>query len=243
MDRQNNKYNERLSTYVATLIHDLKTPILAQISAINILLKESLGKLNQGQREVLEQIKESCEYANNLVLAILDTYLYEQGRIPLDAQNFEWNNLINNAINETSSLATDKNQKIIIKDSVKENEILADKFQLKRAIVNLIANAVKYGFNDSTIEVETKSDKNNLTFNVKSTSKHIKTGNLDNLYNKFQTDKRGKTSLSCGLGLYLVKQIINSHNGKVFARSDRTGKCTFGFSIPRKQPIHNKFNC
>lgn len=226
--------NSLISAYTATLIHDLKTPVLAQINALDFLLKGNFGNLNSDQKEILEQIKESCEYAKNLIHSILDSYLYENNQFNSKPEIFNWDKLIENSIKETSTLANNKNQKIVLKNHMKEQNIYADKFQLKRVIVNLISNAVKYGFKDSTIEIETKQDRKNLIFNVKNQSNYINLTDSKKLFNKFQRDKRGDSEISCGLGLYLVKQIIKAHKGRVYSKCEKSGECNFGFSIPKK---------
>ena len=234
MKYPNNECKDMMSAYIATLIHDLKTPVAAQITAVNLLLQNTFGKVNDDQREILTQIKESCEYSQKLIHTILDTYLYENGQLKITPEKFNWDNLIDNAIGEIVPLAKNKEQKIVNNNQFCDTKIFADKFQLKRVIVNLISNAIKYGFNDSTIEVETKQDKENLILNVKSFSKYIHSKNMNSMYEKFQTDGKPKNSTSSGLGLYLVKKIIDAHNGKVFAKCEKNGECTFGFKIPRK---------
>ena len=225
-------HNSQMSAYTATLIHDLKTPVNAQISAIDLLLNNCLGQLNNEQKEIIEQIKESCEYSKNLINTILDTYLYENGQLNPEPENFNLRKLIDNAVKETSVLAKNKSQKIIKNIKTDDFEIFADKFQIKRVIMNLISNAIKYGCKNSTIEIETMQDKNNITFNVKNYSNYI--SNTNKLFNLFQTDNRNENCSGHGLGLYLVKQIIKAHNGKVFGKCKNDGKCTFGFSIPNK---------
>lgn len=234
MDRKEDIINSRQSTYIATLIHDLKTPVLAQISALDLMLNGAFGKLNAQQVEMILQIKESCEYSHNLIHSILDIYLYKNGKVHLEIEKFKWDSFIKTVISETEPLAKNREQIIINKNNIRYDEVFADKFQIKRAIINLISNAVKYGFNSSTIELETKMENNNLIFNVKNVASCIKRSNLSTLYNKFQTEERSKSVDSSGLGLYLVKQIINAHKGKVFVKTDNSGKYVFGFSIPQK---------
>ena len=231
MDKNTN--TKEMSTYIATLIHDLKTPVTAQISAVELLLNNTFGKLNSDQKEILEQIKQSCEYSKNLIYCILDTYLYENGQIKPKPEKFNWNNLINNIINETSALAKEKAQNIVIKSEITEKEIFADKFQIKRAIINLISNAIKYGFSNSTIEIETTQNQKDIIFNVKNCSKYINTEMSENFFSKFVRNKNDKNSMNCGLGLYLTKKIISAHNGKVFGECKKTGECNFGFSLPK----------
>lgn len=70
---------ERKNTFIATLTHDLKTPTIAQIRALDLLLGEAFGSLVDEQKEMLEQIKSSCKYMYDLIFTILDTYLYDNG--------------------------------------------------------------------------------------------------------------------------------------------------------------------
>ena len=226
---------KQLSAYIATLIHDLKTPVTAQITAIELLLNNTFGTLNDGQKEILEQIKQSCEYSKNLIYCILDTYLYENDQLKPKLEKFQWNKLVDNVISETNTLAEEKSQKIITKCEIKEKEMFADKFQLKRVIINLISNAIKYGFSNSTIEIKTTEDTNNIIFNVKNSSKYINRENINNLFDKFIRDKSKENEISCGLGLYLVKQIVTAHKGRVFGECKKSGECNFGFSIPKNQ--------
>ena len=231
MDKINTK--NQMPGYTAALIHDLKTPVTAQINAVELLLNNTLGSLNDKQREILEQIKQSCEYSKNLIHCILDAYLYDNGQLNPKPEKFSLDKLIDNALKETSALAKNKLQKIVTKNKVKEKEIFADKLQIKRVLINLISNAVKYGFDNSTIEIETSEDKENFIFNVKNYSKYINTQNTNNLFDKFTRDKNYKNGINCGLGLYLVKKIITAHNGKVFGECKKSGECNFGFSIPK----------
>ena len=232
MDR--NTDTKEMSDYIATLIHDLKTPVTAQIMAVDMLLNNSLGLINDEQKEILEQIKQSCQYCQNLIHTILDTYLCENGQLRPKTEKLNLDNLINNAVIETNNLAKEKSQKLIIKNNTENSEIFADKFQLKRVIVNLISNAIKYGFNNSTIEIEAKENKKDIILNVKNSSKYISSYDTNRLFDQFRRDKRGKSGISCGLGLYLVKQIVKAHKGKVFGECKKSGECNFGFSIPKK---------
>ena len=70
---------EKKKTFIAELVHDLKTPNIAQIKDIDLLLKDYFGKLTKNQREIIVQIKNSCKYMNRLIFNILDVYLYENG--------------------------------------------------------------------------------------------------------------------------------------------------------------------
>lgn len=235
---------ERKETFIATLTHDLKTPTIAQIKAVEFLLKQTLGTLNQNQIEFLEQIKNSCQYMYNLIFTILDTYLYDSGQIKIQSEEFNLLKLINESINEVSNLLIENEQYIILSSNLSNNNIFGDKFQLKRVIVNLISNAITYGNHKSNIELILDEDENNIMLNVKNKSDYISEDIILDLYEKFKRKENIKFHKSgSGLGLYLSKQIILGHNGNIFAKSDKDEQsCTFGFSLPKKLDVLNQAN-
>lgn len=235
IDAQKN-LEERRETFVATLTHDLKTPTIAQIKAIELLLNQTFGSLNQNQVEFLEQIKNSCKYMYDLIFTILDTYLYDNGQIRIQAEEFDISKLIDESINEISNLLIEKEQSIKISSTLKNNNVCGDKFQLKRVIINLLSNAIIYGNNKSNIELMLNEDENNIILNVKNKSDYISEDKIMDLYEKFKRKDNIKFHKSgSGLGLYLSKQIIIGHNGDIFAKSNKEEQsCTFGFSLPKK---------
>lgn len=235
IDAQKN-LEERRATFVATLTHDLKTPTIAQIKAIELLLNQTFGSLNQNQVEFLEQIKNSCKYMYDLIFTILDTYLYDNGQIRIQAEEFDISKLIDESINEISNLLIEKEQSIKISSTLKNNNVCGDKFQLKRVIINLLSNAIIYGNNKSNIELMLNEDENNIILNVKNKSDYISEDKIMDLYEKFKRKDNIKFHKSgSGLGLYLSKQIIIGHNGDIFAKSNKEEQsCTFGFSLPKK---------
>lgn len=230
---------ERKETFVATLTHDLKTPTVSQIKAIDLLLNQNFGPLSENQIEFLKQIKNSCKYMYDLIFTILDTYLYDNGQIKINSEEFEITKLIDEAVSEISNLLVENEQNIIIKSNLADNKINGDKFQLKRVIINLLSNAIIYGNKKSNIELKLDEDVNNFSLSVKNKSNYIPEDKINDLYEKFKRKDNIKFQKSgTGLGLYLSKQIIVQHNGNIFAKSDKEEQsCTFGFSLPKKPHI------
>lgn len=230
IDREK-EVQDKQNTFIATLTHDFKTPISAQIRVLDLLLDNSFGNLTESQVEILSQIKESCGYMQNLVHNALTVYLCENGELKLKPENFDWSELIDFSIKEVEHLLDDKELKI--KNMCQSLTIFADKVQLKRAITNLISNAITYSVDNTTIEITSKLVDNKIEFCVKNKS-NISVANLDSLFEKFRCNSKIS---GAGLGLYMVKQVITAHEGSVFAKSDRKKYYSFGFSIPIC-PIH-----
>lgn len=225
---------ERKETFVATLTHDLKTPTTAQMRALDLLLNNTFGDLNDEQKEIITQMKYSCKYMNDLIFTILDTYLYDNGQTKICPCSFNIEELIKETIKDFSHLIKEKNLSVLVNYNTKSSEIVADRFQLKRVFVNLLANAITYGFKDSTIEITLEETDTETTLKVTNKGQYIPQEKLTEMYEKFKKTENAKfRETSTGLGLYLSKQIIDAHQGKVFAHSSEDDTCAFGFSLPK----------
>ena len=135
---------------------------------------------------------------------------------------------------EIANLSGTKKQNIIIMSNLLNEEIQADKLQIKRAVMNLLGNAITYGFEQTDIVVNITEKDNFIIFNVINRGYHITDEKIKEIFEKYKTNENAKfNKASTGLGLYLSKKIINSHNGEIYAKSDKSNICTFGFKIPR----------
>ena len=226
---------ERKNTFIATLTHDLKTPTIAQIRALDLLLSETFGKIGDEQKEMLEQIKSSCKYMYDLIFTILDTYLYDNDLTKINPEKFDILDLINETTRGLSNLIAERGQKVVVSAELDSSNIYADKVQIKRVIINLLTNAVTHGFKNSDIEVFITDEDKNLKVEVRNKSEYINEEQMQEIFEKYKHVKNSKSiKTSTGLGLYLSKQIVDAHNGKIFAHSNAEKSCSFGFVIPKE---------
>jgi two-component system NarL family sensor kinase len=110
--------------------------------------------------------------------------------------------------------------------------INADKLQLQRVIENIFSNCINHSFPNSKIIVYMLEKDNNLIFKVKNSSSYIKKEILNEIFEKFKTYPSAYNKAGVGLGLYLSKEIIKAHSGKMFAKSYPENINVFGFEIP-----------
>ena len=219
---------------VSTITHDLKTPTNAQLGAMNILLDGSLGELNKEQKEMIELSKNSNIYMKNMISTILSAYKSEDEPNTVIPSVFNFYELVHLTSKEIANLAITKQQNIVIISQLLNEEIQADKLQIKRAVMNLLGNAITYGFDKTDIVVNLQEQKNDIVFNVVNKGYHITDEKIREIFEKYKTNENARfNKASTGLGLYLSKKIIKSHNGEIYARSDTNNTCTFGFKIPR----------
>ena len=229
---------DRKNSFIATLTHDLKTPTIAQIRALDLFLNEAFGAISEEQKLMLEQIKHSCQYMYDLIFTILDTYIYDNGLTKINPVKFNMQDLINETIRGLSNLLSERNQKLRINVDLESSNIVADKLQLKRVIINLFSNAITHGFKNSEIEVFVGENDENMKFEIKNKSEYIAEGQMKEIFEKYKHKENSKSmKTSTGLGLYLSKQIIDAHNGRMYAHSDEDQNCVFGFEIPKNTSL------
>lgn len=232
------KVEKTKNDFIETLTHDLKTPTITQIKALEMLKEGFFGSLSEVQKEIIGQIKNSCEYMNELIFTILDTFVIENGEIKLKQTRFNMVNLVKDITKELNLLASGKNKTFKIEIDEDVTFIYADKLQLKRVIFNLISNAVKYGENNSVIDIIVEKNADGMVdFRVVNKSDFLNSGDLQNIFDKYKSKANSKISkISTGLGLYLSKRIVEKHDGQIYAKcSDEDKTCTFGFVIPKKE--------
>ena len=223
-------------TYVATLSHDLKTPTIAQIRALELLLSKDTGEINKDQEELLKLTLDSCKYMFEMVATLLSTYKYENGEIILNYDYFDMNELIENCLNEISQLSGEKGHTVIFKPNAAEKILYADKIQVKRIIMNLLSNSLTYAYPDTELLITSEKIGGNLRVCVKNRSPYMPEHVLATIFNKYVTHAEKFNKVGAGLGLYLSKQIVQAHGGKIITKSFKDNQCIFGFDIPLEKP-------
>ena len=137
-EKENVKKHEAQRSFFATVVHDLKTPIVAQLRSIDLVLNGKLGSVNTKQEEILRLTEDSCKYTLKLVTTILDSYKVDCQKLNLKKEFFDMKDLINSCLEETNMLAEEKYQNFILKITSDESKVYADYLQIKRVIINLL---------------------------------------------------------------------------------------------------------
>lgn len=226
------RMSEERETYIATLSHDLKTPAIAQVRALELLLSGQLGEFNEEQREMLKLTLDSCKYMYDMVYTLLSTYKFENGDISLNYSSFDISKMIFESINEISNLASENSIKIDFTTKDGEVKISADRMELKRVVINLLSNAINYAFPGSTVNVYLNLKNDKVEVKVQNAGPYIEPEVMEKLFRKYVTHSEKYNKVGIGLGLYLSKKIIETHQGKIIAESAKTNQNTFGFEVP-----------
>ncbi|MDY6310133.1 MAG: ATP-binding protein [Cyanobacteriota bacterium] len=227
------KEAERLrDDFIATLTHDLRTPLLAAIQTLKFFLDGSLGEINDQQRVMLTTMVKSNEDLLGLVNALLEVYRFEGGKLKLCKTVFDVNSLLKQCHKELAPLAEKKN--ILFNTHCEpDGEILidADRSEIKRVMMNLCGNAINYTNKDGTIDVYLKMHGKDLMFSVADNGNGIPKEDIPNLFKRFSQGTHKKRSTGTGLGLYLSRQIIEAHGGKIWVESKVNKGSEFSFIL------------
>lgn len=223
--------------FVATLTHDLKTPVSATNRAIKLLLDGDFGELRSEQREILETILHSNTTLYGLVQTLLDVYRFDSGVKEMDIKECNLAGTITQLVTEIMPLAQERRVQLRALLPVDANPIDCDQEEIRRVVQNLIDNSLKFTPPAGTVTVSMSQDETSTTVLVKDTGKGIPPENMSKLFQRFwQAGSSGRYYASTGLGLYLARKIVEGHGGKIWCESTLGQGSKFCFTIPNAKP-------
>lgn len=225
-----NNLNVKKDEYIAKIIHDIESPIIAQITALESFLSSVNNKVLPDEKDLIELTLNSCKYLYKLIEVFNSVYKLNFESLRLNYEKFNVVELIKTLINEMDILLKYNELKLSL---ICEDEIVinADKIQIKRVIENLLSNSINYAFKNSKIEISLSEIANKIVFKVKNHSPYIQDEVLKEIFNKYKVQALYNKN-GIGLGLYLSKEIINTHGGIMIARSYPEDISVFGFELP-----------
>ena len=214
--------------FAATLTHDMKVPVIAELNSLNYLLEGRFGELNQKQIEILNLMKSSNQELKDLIENMLETYRLEQKKLELSLSENNFNDFIISVIKEMEPIAFNTKLAIVSELDKTSNLVLNfDSFQLKRVVKNLIQNAISFSQNESEIKLSTEKNTNEVKLFVTNKGVGISPEDLDMIFHKYYSGQSKFRKAGTGLGLYLSQQIVLAHDGKIEVDSSKEGYTTF----------------
>ncbi|MCK5044219.1 PAS domain S-box protein [Candidatus Parcubacteria bacterium] len=233
------KLIEKMKTeFVSISAHQLRTPLSAIKWTIKMLIDGDLGEVNKGQEEFLEKIYVSNERMIALINDLLDVTRIEEGRYIYDLTQVSFIDLVQKMIDLYKNEFEKKEIKFGFKKPRAVPKLTVDVEKINLVLQNLFDNALKYTKKDGEVSVAIEHDKkkNEMVFSIKDTGIGIAKDQQDRIYTRFFRSGnalRMETEGS-GLGLYIAKNIIEAHHGKVWFESEEGKGSTFNFSLPAK---------
>ncbi|MEA5577782.1 hybrid sensor histidine kinase/response regulator [Anabaena sp. UHCC 0451] len=226
--------------FVSRLTHDLRTPLVAADRMLMLFQQGALGDLSPQMQEAITVMARSNSNLLSMVNTLLEVYRFEAGRKTLVFQPVNISQLLTEISGELTPLAQAKSLPINLDlpDDLNTKTIIGDRLELHRLFTNLIGNAIKFTNSGSvTLRFHSQSNINDLiTIEIADTGVGIPPQEQSTLFERF---RQGNHDFSgSGLGLYLVRLIIEAHQGKISVNSELGKGSIFIVNLPL-QPKSN----
>lgn len=219
-------------SFFASVAHDLKTPINAEMNALKLLLDEKFGDLDGEQKEIIEDLLDSTQYMRDIVENVLCRSKLESGKMELVKQVCCMNELARHCIELTKYIVSAKNQNIIFKCTTDKTLAKFDFLEMKRAIHNVIANASAYSSSGTDIIVEIFKKGDKLGISIQDFGKGIELEKQKDIFSQYMSYAKQYKTLGSGLGLYITKNIVEAHGGEVLLDSEVNKGTKISILIP-----------
>ncbi len=226
---QKKEADELRKMFLATLAHDLKSPLISVQKALELIKSRSSTIALSEFNEYLEDIYYTNEEVLKLVVDILSISQYEGKELHVEPKECNIEDIIENSVKIIKYIAKEKKASICIKVGDDVPHVQADETELIRVIVNLIVNAIKHNRENLKISIEAQKRGKDILVSVSDNGMGIPENEKELMFEKYKTAKR---KVGTGLGLYLSKQIIEAHKGKIWFDSEINKGTTFYFTLP-----------
>lgn len=231
--------DRRKNEFLALLGHELRNPLMP-ISNASELLARSIGSGNPGARAAVEMIKRQVSHLARLVDDLLDVGRITQGRIQLRCRPVELGGIIAEAVETVGPQLEARQHRIHVATSTREPlYVQGDSTRLVQCVANVLANAVKYTDPGGDIGIRARAAAGAAVIEISDTGVGIAPELLPRIFDLFVQGDRGldRSQGGLGIGLAIVRQLIEMHGGEVTARSNGQGSgSVFEIRLPRIDP-------
>ncbi len=219
--------DKQKSEFVSFATHQLRSPLTAMKGYASLILEGDLGQVSDEVKNAIKRIYDSSETLINIVGDYLNISRIELGTMKYTFENFDLKELVDNVIEELRPNIEKSNTKLsFIVDRDKKFIVRIDKDKFKQIIANLVDNSVKYtSAGTVVIKLERKEDMK-ILLSIKDNGIGIAPEVMPRLFLKFsRSDNANKKNIhGTGLGLFVAKEIVAVHKGRIWAESEGEGK-------------------
>ncbi len=227
------------SQFLANVSHELRTPLTAIKGAVDLLLREVAGSLNEKQKHYLTRVRSNAQHLAGLIDELLDLAKIEAGRLELRATRLSLERLVEEVAETLRPVAAEKDIALEISRDNLRIVVWADPEKLTQVLMNLIGNAIK--FTPAQGKVMVAMARNGLQWaqvSVTDTGPGIAREETEKIFDTFyQITEAGKQKpKGTGLGLAISKALVELHGGKIWVESQVDRGSTLSFTLPIDRP-------
>lgn len=248
LKRANSRLKEldQLKTeFMSIATHQLRTPLSIIKGYCSLLCEGAYGVINKKEKEVLNTIDISNERLIKLVDEFLNVSRIEQGRTRYNFAEMDFAAMSEGVVTELREKARPKNINLELKIKEGIKKVMADEERVRHCLYNFVDNAIKYSPEKTTIRIFIEKANGGLQARVVDEGVGLGKKDLEDIFQKFYRSPHVVNDFQgTGLGLFVVKQFVEAHGGKVWAKSKGIGRGSeFGFWIPlkaKRKPVKEK---
>lgn len=224
---------------VSTVSHQLKTPMTSLRMSVHMLLDEKSGVLNDQQTELLLGAREDCERLVEILDDLLDLNRIESGKASLVPRPVSPVLLVHDGVAPFINDAIDK--KVVLRDAVAEAlpDVVADPAGVRHIFANLLSNALRFTMPGGSVTAGAVPDGDDVRFFVEDTGAGIPAEHLGHLFEQFYRVPGQDMRSGAGLGLSIVKELVEAQGGTVSSTSRPGVGSVFSFTLPVHRPEHS----
>jgi signal transduction histidine kinase len=218
--------------FIADVSHELRTPLTIVRGVIEVAIEgeRSADEYRQALSEVLVEVQHLIRISENLLFLARGT----SGKVTMSLSRVDLSRFVTEVSREFEVSASEKGLTLLIEPSAGPVEILADKSRLKEVLHNLIENAIRYTEKGS-VTVRVRAEEGEAILSVEDTGVGIDPKDMPHVFDRFFRSDRARRAYrgGSGLGLSIVRWIVESHKGQVRAESELSSGSRFYVSLPR----------
>ena len=228
------KFQERdtaKTNLLATVSHELKTPLSSINLSLRLLEDKRLGELNNEQKEVLNALRQQSNRLSRVINELLDYSQIETGNIRLKFSQVKPDEVLDIGITALMMQVSEKD--IDLKTEIQEGlpEIKIDLEKVVFVFINILNNAIRYSKKGDEINIEVRKNNNDVEFSIRDNGPGISEEDCGKLFQRF-TQIGNKSKQGWGLGLAISKEFMQAQNGKIWVESEIGKGSKFVFSLP-----------
>ena len=218
--------NEAKTNFIATVSHELKTPIASILLSLQLLENKQTGEVNTEQQLLLASVKDDTNRLLKITGELLNMTQVDSGKIQLSIVNSDAKEILSYAVNASKTAAEQKNIQLDISVPDQLPVVLADSEKTAWVLTNLLSNAIRYSHDNSTIFVNISSYDKKIYFTVKDTGQGIEPQYKDKIFDRYFRIP-GSHKDGTGLGLSIGKEFIEAQGGQIIVESEYGTGSTF----------------
>lgn len=239
MGRKLQEIDDMKTEFLAHVSHELRTPMASIQEGTHLLLDEIPGPLLQEQRTTLRIMADSSRRLIHLISTILDLSKMEAGMMEYRILPVDFQRIGEVSINKVRLLADSKHVQLVLENIGERSWVKADASRLEQVLDNLLSNALKFSPEGGVVKVQVKPDLQAgvLEVTVSDTGPGIASEDLPHIFERFyQGRTKGKHTAGSGLGLALVKKVVEAHGGRIWIESEKGKGVTVRFILRLAKP-------